>query len=170
MSKIFGMIVLGLLTVGASVGLASAAGSNNSTGQATKFGAVSAATSVPIVLTFNTPFDVIQIQASTAAPSMTVGVLDCCIPGDQWVQRTYCLQNHEKVDVRGEGNGATSGPFTGTTTVYKLGAEALECITEVRYGEGVAVFPAGMTVNFSVPGSDVINTTVESTLTTLPSE
>lgn len=147
----------------AIVGLASAAqaGPNSSGVKPSISGSVS--------LTFNTAFDVYQIHVTTAASSLTVSVQDCCITGDKWKQRTYCLQNGNVIDVRGLGRGDIT-TFTGSTTVYKGGSQPIDCIVEVRYGEGVAIFPAGMTVQFANATSDAINTTTLSTLTTLPSQ
>jgi hypothetical protein len=172
MSKLIRMLAIACVIVLASVGftnMASAAGNSKGPGAAPGASA-SAASVVPVSLTFNTGFDVFQIHSTTAAPSLKINVLDCCIANDRWIQRTHCVQNNSNWDVRGMGNGAVTGPGTGDTVVFKIGTQPIDCITEVRYGQGVAIFPAGMTVNFTVPTADAISTTVLTTTVPLGSQ
>lgn len=119
------------------------------------------ATGNPVVevLTFYAPYEVYQIRSTTTGSFLTVSVEDCCVVGDMWVQRTYCLHNGSVWDVRGKGNGVTSY-FSGATQVFKKGTQPIDCITEVRYGEGVSMFPAGMYIQFATGAADTVTTTV----------
>jgi len=166
MSKTLKTMMVAAAVFGLGIGAAQAGGNDNGKGAAT--GTRTVGNPVFESLTFFNSFDVIQIHAVSTGTALTVGVLDCCIVGDQWQQRTYCLQNGGVWDVRGKGNGLTSGPYTGTTTVYKRGSQNIDCIVEIRYGEGVAIFPAGMTTMFSSP-QGTITTTILTTLVPLPS-
>lgn len=120
-------------------------------------------------LTFTSAHDVVQIRSTTSGNNLQVDLEDCCIPGDQYVQRTYCLQNGRIWDSRGKALGNTSS-FTGLTTTYKGGSQPMDCVTEIRYGEGVAVFPSGMTVRFRTTAGSNVTTTVQSTVVPLPSQ
>jgi hypothetical protein len=120
-------------------------------------------------LIFNSPFEVKQIRVRTAGTSLTVSVQDCCIAGDQWITRTYCLHNRSVWDVRGKGRGTTTA-FTGATQVYKNGSRPIDCLTEVRYGGGVDLFPSGMYVEFSGSGNVQVTTTIQKTVVPLPSQ
>lgn len=166
MSKTAKTLMVAAAVLGLGIGAAQAGG--NDSGKAAAAGSRAVGNPVTESLTFFNSFDVIQIGVKSTGASLTVGVLDCCIVGDQWQQRTYCLQNGGVWDVRGKGNGLTSGPFTGLSTVYKRGSQDIDCIVEIRYGEGVAIFPAGMDVRFSSP-TGTITTTILTTLVPLPS-
>ena len=150
-------------------GAALAQSQNNSKGQQQRAPGV-LATGNPVVenLTFNSAFDVKQILVRTTANRLTIAVQDCCIAGDRWSQRTYCAYGGESWDVRGIGRGDLT-TFTGGTDVFKNGSQPIECLVEIRYAGGVATFPAGMSVKFSVPSEGSITTTVQSTLVPLPS-
>jgi hypothetical protein len=170
MSKLIRTLLTGFLALGVAAtapGVGYAGG--NDTGAGSAPGTRAVGDPVIEALTFSSAHDVFQIRSTTAAGSMTVSVQDCCIAGDQWVQRTYCLHNSRVWDVRGKGNGLTTGAFTGATQVFKNGGQPIECVTEVRYGEGVSVFPAGMNVKFDPVGTTV-TTTILSTLAPLPSQ
>ena len=125
-------------------------------------------------LTFNSAFDVKQILVRAdqgeggSAPLLKISVKDCCIAGDRWSQRTYCTYNGEVWDVRGIGRGDKT-TFTGETDVFKNGSQPIECLVEIRYAGGVASFPAGASVRFSVPSGFTLTTTIQSTLIPLPS-
>ena len=119
-------------------------------------------------LTFSSAFDVKQIFARTTAGALNVAVQDCCIAGDRWSQRTYCVYNGGIWDVRGIGRGDVT-TFTGETDVFKNGSQPIECLVEIRYAGGVASFPAGASVRFSVPSGFTLTTTIQSTLIPLPS-
>jgi hypothetical protein len=121
------------------------------------------------VLTFNTPHEVKQIRSTSSGSFIQVSLQDCCIAGDQWVQRTHCLQNGAIWDSRAKALGNITS-FTALTTAYKNGTQAMDCITEVRYGEGVAVFPAGMSVKFGTSAGFNVTTTIQATLVPLPSQ
>lgn len=161
--------VLPLIGVIAGLGAgapASAAGPNQS---AEEMGPVPQAVGNPVLenLTFNTPFDVIQIRAQTPGVYLNIDTQDCCIAGDLWTARTFCLQNGGIWDVKGKGNGGTT-VYTGRTWVYKRGPQGIDCITEIRYGEGVAIFPAGMSVRFGTTTGDSVTTTIQTTTVPLP--
>ena len=138
------------------------------------------ATGNPVVenLTFNSAFDVKQIfvraentdttDSSSFAPWLKVAVKDLFLKGDRWSQRTYCAFNGETWDVRGIGRGDVT-TFTGETTVFRTGSQPIECLVEIRYAGGISLFPAGMSVSFSVPSGYSLTTTVQSTLVPLPS-
>jgi len=172
--KKFIVITLGLLItlLVAGIGLtvpSFADESNVAEVKASEVGAQTVGNPVIESLTFYSPFDVFQIRAQTPGGSLTVSLEDCCIAGDQWVQRTYCMQNGSIWDIRGKARGDVT-TFTGVTTAYKQGSQDMDCITEIRYGEGVAVFPAGMSVKFATSAGQNVTTTIESTLVPLPSE
>lgn len=172
--KKFIVIMLGLLTtlLVAGIGLTvpSFAGESNVAGvTASEVGAQTVDNPVIEYLQFNTPFDVFQIRAQTPGTFLTVSLEDCCLAGDMWIQRTFCVQNGAIWDVRGKALGNTTY-FTASTTTYKHGEQPMDCITEIRYGEGIAIFPAGMYVQFATNKSQNVTTTIESTLVPLPSE
>jgi hypothetical protein len=125
----------------------------------------------PVVesLTFFSPHEVKQIRATTPGNFLAVSLMDCCIAGDQWVQRTYCLQNGSIWDTRSKALGNTTS-FTALTTAYKNGSQAMDCITEIRYGEGVAIFPAGLSARFATSAGSNVTTTILTTLVPLPSQ
>jgi hypothetical protein len=127
------------------------------------------ATGNPVIesYTFSGAHDVFQFLATTPGGRMRVETRDCCIVGDKWSTRTYCLQNNSVTDVRGKGSGSISA-WTGLTDVYKNGAQPIQCIVEVRYAQGVSVFPAGMSVRVS--GPTTLTTTRLTTLQPLVSQ
>jgi hypothetical protein len=145
------------------------AGSNSFSGGAQAAPEMAIGQTVSVALTFNAPYEVKQIRTTSTGPYLQVGVMDCCIIGDMWVQRTSCMHNGSIWDVRGKGYGDVAS-FTGLTLVFKKGTQPIDCITEVRYGEGVSTWPAGMTVRFNTAAGFTVNTTNLTTLVPLASQ
>lgn len=166
MSKFMKTVYLYLLVTATCIGVASNAYSANKanapSADESQAGEVPEdATGNPVIesLIFEGPFDVFYIKSITASSHLTVSVLDCCLAGDHFVQRTFCLHNGKIWDVRGKGHGKIS-TYSGSTKVFKLGSQPISCITEVRYGEGIAIFPAGMSVHFKVSGAGTVTTAI----------
>jgi hypothetical protein len=166
MSKLLACLAI---AIGFGLSLPDSALAQNSAGPQRAAGVKASGTpSVVESVTFNSSYEVKQIFVTTTAASLKVAVQDCCITGDQWGQRTYCSYNGGQWDVRGIGRGDT-GSYTGETDVFKNGSQPIECVTELRYNNGVSVFPAGMSVKFTASGGGTVNTTILTTLVPLPS-
>ena len=162
--KVFLVLVLCL-----TLSVPAFAGSNSFSGGAQAAPEMAIGQAVNVGLTFSAPYEVKQIRTTSLGSWLQVTVMDCCIAGDMWVQRTNCLHNGSIWDVRGKGFGNTTG-FTGYTMVFKKGTQPIDCITEVRYGEGVSTWPAGMTVQFSTAAGFTVSTTNLTTLVPLASQ
>jgi hypothetical protein len=95
-------------------------------------------------------------HSSAVAPSLLVGIRDCCMPGDQWdVKGHFYDANPMDVGVCG------GGGITGYRSVLGSGAgQPLRAIVNIRYAQGINDWPAGGWARFTcLPRDSIIEVT-----------